>query len=105
MFLRVGGGNRNQGYGEQDLYKDAYFLRTYDDEDDNSYGHYIFKVPYEWQVTYNKILAGRLSEVPIEYINEVKRIYPELSEQGVIDKMFNRSAVAFSLQASGDAEK
>lgn len=88
IYTRVGGGNRNCGYGEEELYKDENFLTTYDDEYDNTYGTYEFKVPEKWKADFDAILAGESSKISREYIDYVKSFYPKLAENGFIDKMF-----------------
>lgn len=89
IYTRVGGGNRNCGYGEEELYKDENFLTTYDDEDDCTYATYEFKVPEKWKNDFDLIVGGRIKEVSKEYIDYVKSFYPKLAEQGVIDKIFS----------------
>lgn len=90
IYTRVGGGNRDCGYGEEELYEDKNFLTTYDDEYDNTYATYEFKVPEKWKDDFDKILDGRSEEVSEEYINYVKEFYPKLAAEGVIDKMFGK---------------
>lgn len=89
IYTRVGGGNRDAGYGEEELYKDENFITTYDDEYDNTYGTYEFKVPEKWKADFDKIMEGKSSEVSKEYIDYVKTFYPKLAEEGVIDKIFS----------------
>jgi hypothetical protein len=88
IYTRVGGGNRDCGYGEEELYKDENFITTYDDEYDNTYGTYEFRVPEKWKADFNKIINGKSNEVSKEYIDYVKTFYPKLTEEGVIDKIF-----------------
>ena len=88
IYTRVGGGNRNAGFEEEKLYEDENFLTTYDDEFDNTYGTYEFKVPDKWKTDFDLIMAGKYSEVSQEYINYVKEFYPKLAAEGVIDKIF-----------------
>lgn len=90
IYTRVGGGNRNCGYGEDELYKDENFLTTYDDEYDNTYATYEFKVPEKWKGDFDLIIEGKLSEVSEEYFNHVKDFYPKLAADGVIDKIFGK---------------
>ena len=92
IYTRVGGGNRDCGYGEDELYKDENFITTYDDEYDNTYGTYEFRVPEEWKADFDLIMDGKSSEVSKEYIDYVKTFYPKLAEEGVIDKIFGRVA-------------
>ena len=72
IYTRVGGGNRNCGYGEEALYKDKNFIKTFDDEYDSTYATYLFSVPDD-------------------YIERVKEIFPMLAEEGFVDKVFGRS--------------
>ena len=90
IYTRVGGGNRDCGYGEDELYKDENFITTYDDVYDNTYGTYEFKVPEKWKADFDLIMDGKSSEVSKEYIDYVKTFYPKLAEEGVIDKIFGK---------------
>lgn len=92
VYTRVGGGNRNCGFGEEKLYEDENFVKTYDDDYDNTYATYEFKVPDKWQDDFEKIVSGRAAEVSGEYISEVKKMYPKLSQEGVIDKLFGKGS-------------
>lgn len=92
IYTRVGGGNRDCGYGEDELYKDENFITTYDDEYDNTYGTYEFKVPEKWKADFDLIMDGKSSEVSKEYIDYVKAFYPKLAAEGVIDKIFGKVA-------------
>ena len=90
IYTRVGGYNRNEGYGEEALYSDENFLKTYDDEFDSTYGTYEFKVPDKWKDDFDKIMAGKKSEVSEEYITYLKEFYPVLAEKGVFDEYFSK---------------
>jgi hypothetical protein len=92
IYTRVGGGNRDAGFGEEELYKDENFLTTYDDEYDSTYGTYEFKVPEKWKADFDKIIDGRSDEVSNEYLTYVKEFYPKLAAEGVIDKIFGKVA-------------
>lgn len=88
IYTRVGGNNRGCGYGEEELYEDENFLTTYDDEYDNTYATYEFKVPEKWKSDFDLIINGKLRKVSKEYVRYVKEFYPKLAEAGVIDKAF-----------------
>lgn len=90
IYTRVGGGNRNCGYGEEELYKDPNFVKTFDDEFDSTYATYRFNVPEKWKTDFEKIINGNIKEVSDDYINCVKEFFPKLSESGVIDKLFSK---------------
>lgn len=90
VYTRVGGGNRNQGFGEEKLYQDPNFIKTYDDDFDNTYATYEFSVPDKWKDDYDKICEGKFNEVSKEYIDVIKQMYPKLTESGIIDSIFNK---------------
>lgn len=92
IFTRVGGNNRNCGFGEEKLYEDENFIRTYDDDFDNTYATYEFKVPSKWKNDFNKIIDNKLSEVSEEYIEYVESFYPLLAEKGIIRKIFSNDS-------------
>jgi hypothetical protein len=74
VYTRVGGGNRNEGYGEEELYKMEGFLCTYDDDYDNTYATYEFAVPEKWKSDFDKIVNGKIAEVSDAYKEEIKRV-------------------------------
>lgn len=88
IYTRVGGGNRNCGYGEDELYADPNFVKTYDDEYDSTYGYYEFNVPSQWKDDFDKICNGKITEVSDEYFNYVSEFYPVLAEKGVLKQLF-----------------
>ena len=91
IYTRVGGGNRGCGFGEEELYKDPNFIKTYDDDFDNTYATYLFNVPEKWKPDFNKIMDGNSKDFSDEYYNYVKEFYPVLAEKGIIDKVFRPS--------------
>ena len=90
IFTRVGGNNRNCGFGEEELYNDPNFVKTYDDEEDSTYGYYEFNVPEKWKEDFKKIINGDGASVSDEYVAYVKEFYPLLAEKGIVDKIFGR---------------
>lgn len=88
IYTRVGGGNRNCGFGEEELYKDPNFVSTYDDDFDSTYATYLFNVPEEWKADFDLICDGKFTDVSDKYVEHVKRFYPKLAEEGLIDKIF-----------------
>ena len=91
IYTRVGGGNRNCGYGEEELYDDPNFISTYDDDFDTTYATYLFKVPDEWKEDFHKIINGRVEEISDKYYNYVSEFFPDLAKEGVIAEMFKRN--------------
>lgn len=91
IYTRVGGNNRNCGYGEEELYKDPNFLTTYDDDFDSTYATYEFSVPERWKQDFEHIYNGDCSKVSDEYVEYLKAFYPTLAASGVIDKIFGRN--------------
>ena len=92
IYTRVGGGNRNCGYGEEELYKDENFIKTYDDDFDSTYATYEFKVPDNWKEDFNKVTDGYLGETSSEYQQLIRSFYPILNENGYFDKVFEKKA-------------
>ena len=88
IYTKVGGGNRNCGYGEDELYADPNFVKTYDDEYDSTYGYYEFNVPSQWKDDFDKICNRKITEVSDEYFNYVSEFYPVLAEKGVLKQLF-----------------
>ena len=89
IYTRVGGGNRNCGYGEEQLYEDPNFLDTYDDEYDTTYATYEFKVPEKWKADFDLIIKGEIKKVSEEYKAYLKEFFPKLTEEGFFDRCFN----------------
>lgn len=90
VYTRVGGNNRNQGYGEEILYSDENYVDTFDDSFDNTFATYRFKVPERWQEDFNCIVNNELEKVSDAYVEVVKQFYPKLANDGVIDRIFKR---------------
>lgn len=79
VLTRVGGNNRNSGFDEDQLYSHPNFVRTYDDDFDNTYGYYVFSVPDEWKDDFNKLMNG---EKPSErYIEQMCKVFPKLEDK------------------------
>ena len=93
IFTRAGGNNRNCGLGEEELYKDPNYIRTYDDDFDNTYATYEFRVPEKWKKDFDLIIAGNLNEVSDEYVACLREFFPLLNEKGIIDKIFREKEV------------
>lgn len=86
VFTRVGGGNRNCGFGEEELYKHPNFIKTYDDDFDSTYGYYVFSIPNEWANDFAVMLNGELwSE---EYHNQMCKVFPKLKDKFI--EMYNK---------------
>lgn len=79
VLTRVGGGNRDDGYGEELLYDSPYFVTTYDADWDSTYGYYCFRVPDEWMEDFDKIVAGKKPSP--EYIERCCKIYPKIKDK------------------------
>lgn len=84
IYTRVGGGNRKCGFGEEKLYKDENFLKTYDDDFDRTYATYEFKRPGKWKADFEKIKDGKIDEVSDAYVELIESFYPKLAEEGMI---------------------
>lgn len=86
VFTRVGGGNRNCGFNEEELYKHPNFIKTYDDDFDETYGYYVFSISDEWKKDFDAILNGELwSE---EYHKQRCKVFPKLEDE--FTKSYNK---------------
>lgn len=86
VYTRTGGEHRQRFIEENKIMSEhPCFVETYDDEFDNTFAFWIFKIPEKWQSDYAQLFADTdgifFSE---EYKNEIRRIYPTLD----IDSMF-----------------
>lgn len=81
VLTRVGGNNRGQGFGEEELQKHPNYLYDQDEEEDNTYATYVFSVPKEWKKDFDKIAEGRVSEVSSEYQDRLRKVFPKLNEK------------------------
>jgi len=81
VYTRVGGGNRGQDYGEEELYKHPNFVTSFDDNFDCTYATYVFSVPDEWKEDFNKVCAGNVATVSEDYQKLVRKIYPKLKDK------------------------
>lgn len=88
VYTRVGGGNRNCGFGEEELRKHPNFKMDFDDDFDRTYATYVFSVPKEWKNDFDKILEGRLKETSVEYKERVAKVYPKLEEK--LNELFKK---------------
>lgn len=88
ILTRVGGNNRGQGYGEEELYKDPNFETTYDDEYDSTYGYYVFNPPQKWKKDFDAIVDVRFEDISDEYVKVLKEFYPKWYEDDVSKKIF-----------------
>ena len=79
IYTRVGGNNRNCDYGEEELYEDPNFIRTWDDEYDSTYGYYEFSVPEKWKTDFDKIVGGHAKDISDEYKAVLYDFFPKLA--------------------------
>ena len=89
IYTRVGGNNRNDGYGEEKLYEDPHFITTFDDDFDTTYGTYVFSVPEEWKQDFDKLMQGDFAGTSEKYQKYIREFFPKLNEAGLFDKVFS----------------
>lgn len=90
VYTRVGGGNKNCGYGEEELRKHPNYLREFDDEYDCTYATYVFSVPDEFKSDLDLIISGKIKEISEKYKQRLYKVYPKLKDH--FDKIFNIEA-------------
>lgn len=87
VYTRVGGGNRNCGFGEEELQKHPNFLRDFDDDHDYTYATYVFSIPAEFNPDFELITTGKIKEISEKYKERIYLVYPKLKD--TLDKIFN----------------
>lgn len=97
IFTRVGGNNRSDpdayGYdqdwdfGESKLYAMPEFVRTWDDDFDNTYGFYEFNVPEQWREDFQRIKDNEFDKLSDAYIERVQKCYPKLDVPELIEAL------------------
>ena len=86
VYTRVGGGNRNCGFGEEELQSHPNYLRDFDDDYDCTYATYVFSVPNEFKPDFELIKAGKIKEISEKYKERLYLVFPKLKE--TFDKIF-----------------
>lgn len=89
VYTRVGGGNRDCGFGEEELQQHPNYLRDEDDDFDSTYATYIFSVPNEWKEDFEKIMTGKIKEISQAYRERLYAVFPKLKD--TFDKLFEVS--------------
>lgn len=84
VYTRVGGNNRNRGFGEEKLYNHPNFVKTYDDDIDSTYGYYVFSVPDEWRDDFINLLTK--TKVSDAYLEQMCKVFPKL--ENIFRSMF-----------------
>lgn len=86
VYTRVGGGNRNCGFGEEELQQHPNYLRDFDDEYDSTYATYVFSIPDEFKNDFDLITFGKIKEISETYKERLYKVYPKLKD--TFDKIF-----------------
>ena len=92
VYTRVGGGNRNCGFGEEELQSHPNYLRDFDDDYDSTYATYVFSVPDEFKPDFELIKLGKIKEISDKYKERLYLVYPKLKE--TFDKIFTTEDAA-----------
>ena len=86
VYTRVGGGNRNCEFGEEELQQHPNYLRDFDDEYDSTYATYVFSIPDEFKNDFDLITSGKIKEISETYKERLYKVYPKLKD--TFDKIF-----------------
>lgn len=92
VYTRVGGGNRNCEFGEEELQQHPNYLRDFDDEYDSTYATYVFSIPDEFKNDFDLITSGKIREISEVYKERLYKVYPKLKD--TFDKIFIPDGVA-----------
>lgn len=79
VYTRVGGGNR-ESYPEEiaALRANPNYIEDYDDDFDNTFATFLFKVPKKWEKDFDFIIKNQWNKVSKEYYIELVRVFPKL---------------------------
>jgi len=89
VYTRVGGNNRGEGFGEEELFQHPNFVATFDDSFDSTYATYVFSVPEQWCEDFNCVKEGRIKDISEEYQAEVRRIFPNMYQfKAILDELW-----------------
>lgn len=81
IYTRVGGGNRNEGFGEEIFYNHPDYLTTFDDDFDNTFATYTFRVPEKWKSDVKLILDGKINECSEAYKELILNTFPKITDK------------------------
>ncbi len=88
VYMRVGGGNRD-GFKKEikELQNHSEYVEDFDDNFDNTYAIFVFKVSEKFKEDFKKIKKDNVLLISKEYKEVLYKIYPKLKEQ--LDEKFN----------------
>ncbi len=86
VYTRVGGGNRNCKFGEEELQGHPNYIRDFDDEFDSTFATYVFSVPEEFKPDFELIKAGKIKDISDKYKKRLYIVFPKLKDN--FDKIF-----------------
>jgi hypothetical protein len=86
VYTRVGGGNRNCEFGEDELQQHPNYLRDFDDAYDSTYATYVFSIPCEFKNDFDLIISGKMKEISETYKERIYKVYPKLKD--TFDKIY-----------------
>lgn len=78
VYTRVGGANRNSGFGEEELQAHPNFIRDFDDDFDSTFATYVFSVPEQFKDDYKKILDKNYRGISSELKDRMYKVFPLL---------------------------
>jgi hypothetical protein len=87
LYTRVGGNNRGDGYGEDELYEHPQYVATFDDNFDSTYATYIFRVPEQWVADWQHVLAGDYDKISPALRAQCEKVFPKLAGKWPWDKV------------------
>ena len=89
VYTRTGGGNREAYESENQSMMDMeWYVTDHDDDFDCTYATWVFRVPERWLSDYNYIVGGEFSKISDEYKEQMKLVYPKLSDR--FDEIFSQ---------------
>ena len=82
VYTRVGGANRDYDYGQDELMKHPNFVATFDDQEDPTYGTYVFSVPDKWKADFDLMCDSaddfNPNLISQELKDQIDKVFPKL---------------------------
>lgn len=88
VYTRVGGGNRGCDFGEEEIMQNPLFVTTYDDDFDNTYGNYVFRVPEEFIQDFHKVNDKDLANLSPALQKRCREVFPKM--ESLFDELWKK---------------
>ena len=79
VYIRVGGGNREDYKSEIDKLKAMpEYVEDFDDDFDSTFATFVFRVPKDFESDFKLIKDGKINEISQKLKDQIDKVYPKL---------------------------